>query len=239
MVERTHVESDRPMRADARRNRRRMLDAAIELILEIGTEPSRDAVAQRAEVGIGTVYRHFPGQQTLLRSVVLDVLDRTIEHGNVALTESTDGGQALRRYMHATIDNGLGVVNIVYALLDDRDWPDRRVEAQRILDKLVVIARRSGAISRDVTAAEIAFATIRFCRPLAIGLGNEQERALAHRQLDTYLDGLIRGQLDHSRQIGRRRFHEHERVTRHRAVGVQSPNGNRLPRGTEPAVGQR
>ena len=48
------------MRADARRNRERLLDAAIGLILEVGGEPTRDALAAHAGVGIGTVYRHFP-----------------------------------------------------------------------------------------------------------------------------------------------------------------------------------
>ena len=79
---------DRAVRADVQRNRRRLLDATIGLILETGGEPSRDAVAQRAGTGIATLYRHFPDQQGLLRAVVLDVLDRTIDQGNVALAES-------------------------------------------------------------------------------------------------------------------------------------------------------
>jgi AcrR family transcriptional regulator len=179
-----------PARADARRNRRRLLDAAIELTLEIGGDPSRDAVAQRAGVGIGTLYRHFPDRQSLLRAVVLDVLDRTIDEGNAALAESATGGEALRRYLHAAIDHGLGVVNVVHGLLDTTDWPDRRAAAHDMLDRLVAIARRDGALDHDVTAADIALATIRFCRPLAIGLAVTDERAVAHRQLDTYLDGL-------------------------------------------------
>jgi AcrR family transcriptional regulator len=181
---------DPPMRADVRRNRRRLLDAAIELILEIGGEPSRDAVAQRAGVGIATLYRHFPDRQTLLRAVVLDVLDRTIDRGDAALAESATGDEALRRYMHAAIDSGLGVVNVVHALLDDADWPDRRAAAHDVLDRLIDVARRDGAIDDDVTATDIALATIRFCRPLAIGLDPTDERATAHRQLDSYLDGL-------------------------------------------------
>ena len=85
------------MRADARRNRRCVLDAAIGLILEIGGELSRDAVAQRGGIGIAALYRNFPDQQTLLRAVVLNVLDRTIDQGNAALAESATGGEALRR----------------------------------------------------------------------------------------------------------------------------------------------
>jgi len=179
------------MRADARRNRRRLLDAAIELILQIGGEPSRDAVARRAGVGVGTLYRHFPDRQALLRAVVLDVLDRTIDHGRSALAEAATGGEAVRRYLHAAIDTGLGVVNVIHALLDTPDWPDRQAAAHDLLDRLIDRACRDGAIDDDVSATDIALAAIRFCRPLAIGLDPADERAIAHRQLDSYLDGLM------------------------------------------------
>lgn len=178
------------MRADAQRSRRRLLNAAIELILEIGGEPGRDAVARRAGVGIGTLYRHFPDRTTLLHAVVLDVLDRAIDAGHAALAGSATGGEALRSYMHATIDTGLGVVNIVHPLVDATDWPDQRAAAREMLDRLVGIARRDSAVDDSVTATDITLATIRFCRPLATGLDPADERQIAHRQLDSYLDGL-------------------------------------------------
>ncbi|MEX1271511.1 MAG: TetR family transcriptional regulator, partial [Acidimicrobiia bacterium] len=112
------MDEDHSMRSDARRNRRRLLDAAIELILETGSAPSRDAVARAAAVGIATLYRHFPDQQDLLRGVAVDVLARTIAAGEAALDEA-DGGAALRRYLHEAIDIGLGAVNIVHPLLHD------------------------------------------------------------------------------------------------------------------------
>lgn len=183
------VGEDQPLRSDARRNRRLLLDAARELILEIGGEPSRDAVAKAAGVGIATLYRHFPERGDLLRAVALDVLDRTIAAGEAALDEA-DGGAALRRYLHAAIDIGLGAVNIVHPLLDDVDWPEQRAAAQSVLDRLVTTAQRDDAIPRSISTIDIAFATIRFCRPLAIGLDPASERAIAHRQLDSYLDGL-------------------------------------------------
>jgi AcrR family transcriptional regulator len=178
------------MRADALRNRRRLLDAAIELILEAGGEPSRDAVAQRAGVGIGTLYRHFPDQQALLHAVALDVLDRSITAGEATLEDATDGVEALRRYMHAVVDIGLGALNIVYPLLDSPDWPERRVSAERLLDRLVVRARHDGGLGPDVTTTDITLAVIRFGRPLAIGLPPAKEREIAHSQIDTYLTGL-------------------------------------------------
>jgi AcrR family transcriptional regulator len=179
------------MRVDALRNRRRLLDAATALILEIGREPSRDAVAERAGIGIATLYRHFPDRQALLRAVALDALDRTIEQGNAALESSATGAEAVRGYLHAAIDAGLGVVNVVHPLLDDTDWPDRTVAARDVLDRLIAAARRDGAIGDDLTATDLALAAIRFCRPLAIGLDPTDDRAIAHRQLDCYLDGLL------------------------------------------------
>lgn len=178
------------MRADAQRNRQRLVAAAIELVLEVGGEPTRDAVAQRAGVGIGTLYRHFPDQQSLLRAVALEAIDRAIEHGNAALADAPDGRGVLGRYLHAAIDAGLGAVSIIHPLLDDHDWPDRRKAADDLLRRLVAAAERNQEIGREVTAEVIALATIRFCRPLAIGLDPARERSIAHHQLDCYLDGL-------------------------------------------------
>ncbi|MEX1272197.1 MAG: hypothetical protein WEB55_07080, partial [Acidimicrobiia bacterium] len=53
-------------------------------------------------------------------------------------------------------------------------------------------ASRDDAIAADISATDIALVTVRFCRPLAIGLDPAEERATAHRQLDIYLDGLTR-----------------------------------------------
>lgn len=189
MAGENRVPEDQSMRSDARRNRRRLLDAATELILEVGGEPSRDAVAKAAGVGIATLYRHFPNSQDLLRGVALDVLDRAVAAGEAALEEPA-GGTALRRYLHSAIDIGLGAVNIVHPLLVNVDWPEQRNAAQTVLEQLVDAAHRDGAAPTAINATDIALATIRFCRPLGIGLDRAEERAIAHQQLDSYLDGL-------------------------------------------------
>lgn len=178
------------VRADARRNRDRLLAATVELVLEIGGEPSRDAIAQRAGVGIGTLYRHFPDQHALFRAVVIDVLDRTITAGETALSESDGDGTALRRYLRAAIDNRLGVVNIVYSLLDDTDWPDLAGRARELTRRLLLDAREAATVGPTFTEADIAHAAIRFARPLSIGLDPGTESELAHQQLDFYLDGV-------------------------------------------------
>jgi AcrR family transcriptional regulator len=178
------------MRADALRNRERLLDATVELILEVGGEPVRDAIAARASVGIGTLYRHFPDQQSLLQAVARHVLDRSITAGEAALADAADGAEALRRYMHLAIDNGIGVLNLIHPLLDRADWPEHRARADALLRTLVTRARRDGRLRRDATVQDIGFAIIRASRPLAVGLSPADERKLAHRHVDVYLDGL-------------------------------------------------
>lgn len=178
------------MRADARRNRGRLLDAAVELILEAGGEPARDAIANRAGVGIGTLYRHFPAQQSLLHAVALHVLDRSIAAGEAALEDAADGVEALRQYMHLAVDHGLGALNVIYTLLDKPEWPEQRARAESLLHTIVDSAQRDGLMRRDATAKDVAFAIIRFSRPLAVGLPPADERTLAHRHIDIYLDGL-------------------------------------------------
>src|SRR3954462_10788190 len=58
-----------PMRADARRNRDKLLAAAVELFGLEGTDVSLEAIAKRAGVGIGTLYRHFPTRESLVEAV--------------------------------------------------------------------------------------------------------------------------------------------------------------------------
>jgi AcrR family transcriptional regulator len=186
------------MRADARRNRERILDAAVDSILEVGGEPARDAVAQRAGVGIGTLYRHFPDQQSLLHAVALHVLDRSIAAGESALDDATDGADALRRYMHLALDHGVGVLNVVHPLLDHPDWPEQRSRAESLLHTMFDSAQRDGQIRPDATVRDVALAIIRACRPLGIGLPAAEDRALAHRHIDIYLDGLT---IDPTRRV--------------------------------------
>lgn len=155
------------MRADARRNRERLLDAAIELILEVGGEPSRDALAARAGVGIGTLYRHFPDQQSLLMAVIRCALERSIAAGEACLAEAANNSEALRQYMHAAVDSGIGVVNMVFPLLDKPHWPALRARAESLIHTLIERGRREGRLRSDTTPADIVFATIRFSRPLA------------------------------------------------------------------------
>jgi AcrR family transcriptional regulator len=184
------------MRADASANRARLLDATVGLVLEVGGEPTRDAIAARAGMGIGTVYRHFPDRQSLLHALARHVLEGTIASGEAIVADTTAGGDgvaAIRRYMHAALDHGIGVVNMIHPLLDDTEWPDLTARAESLMRELVDRGRRGDRLRDDFDVGDLVFATIRFGRPLAIGLPPDDDRAIAHRQLDRYLDGWLVG----------------------------------------------
>ncbi|MCG7507763.1 TetR/AcrR family transcriptional regulator [Mesorhizobium retamae] len=178
------------MRADALKNRQRLIEATVELVLEVGGEPARDTIAGRAGVGIGTLYRHFPDRQSLLHAAVRHVLEKSIGAGEALAETVPDGVDALRQYMHVALDSGIGVVNILHPLLERPEWPDLRTRATVLMKSIVGRAVREGPLRKDLSERDIVFALTRFARPLAVGLPPEEERSLAHRHLDFYLDGL-------------------------------------------------
>jgi AcrR family transcriptional regulator len=88
------------LRADALRNRRRILDAAAEAFSDGGLEVGVAEIARRAEVGAGTLFRHFPSKEDLIFAIVEERTLDMIEAGRAALEEE-DPGEALRRFMFA------------------------------------------------------------------------------------------------------------------------------------------
>jgi AcrR family transcriptional regulator len=75
----------RPLRADARRNRERVLAAAAVVFAEHGRDAQMDDVAARAGVGVGTVYRHFPTKEALIEALAIDRFEKILAVGKEAL----------------------------------------------------------------------------------------------------------------------------------------------------------
>ena len=93
----------RKPRADAARNRERVLQAAKRAFSAGGAEASLEAVARRAEVGIGTLYRHFPTREALFDAVYRREVDQLAELAE-ALKQGRSPVDDLRRWMHAMVD---------------------------------------------------------------------------------------------------------------------------------------
>jgi AcrR family transcriptional regulator len=90
----------RPLRADARRNRERVITAAAVVFAEHGHEAQMDDVAKRAGVGVGTVYRHFPTKEALIEALAVDRFEKILAVGRAAL-ERDDPWEALTEALWA------------------------------------------------------------------------------------------------------------------------------------------
>lgn len=88
--------TERPLRADARRNRERVLAAAQEAFAAEGISVPLDEIARRAGVGAGTVYRHFPTKEALFAAAIVDRVDRMTGRAREGLAEGGSGRGLLR-----------------------------------------------------------------------------------------------------------------------------------------------
>ena len=86
---------EKPLRADARRNRQKVLAAARAVFAEQGVDAQMDDVARRADVGIGTVYRHFPTKDALLNALTDELFDVIAVHAR-ELLEHDDPWEAFK-----------------------------------------------------------------------------------------------------------------------------------------------
>ena len=183
----------RAMRADARRNRERLLAAARDVFVDQGPDAPLDAISATAEVGIGTLYRRFPDRQALVRAVVLDVLGLAAEEARLALTEEPDAFQALARYLHRALD--LRISAVMPALLDhippdDEEIASVRTHSWGLFQQLIDRAHAAGTLRPDVAFADIGFLLVRLARPLPGPIPRDLNNRLAHRHLELLLDGL-------------------------------------------------
>jgi AcrR family transcriptional regulator len=188
------------LRADARRNRERILVAARDVFVEQGADAPLEEVATRAGVGIGTLYRRFPDRAALARAVVLEALTRVVAEARLAMEEEPDAFRALARYMHRALD--LRVSAVIPALLgrvplvEDPEISRMREASARLIEELITRAQTAGALRPDVTFADITLLLVRLARPLPGPVSPAMDIDLAHRQLALYLDGLS---TDHER----------------------------------------
>jgi AcrR family transcriptional regulator len=125
--------ADRPMRADARRNRERVLEAALQCFAADGLQAQMDDVAARAEVGVGTVYRHFPTKDALIQALADDYFARQNAVARTAL-EVEDPWEGFASYVQSGTDilgESLALAQVL------RDRPEMMREAAlRAADEL-------------------------------------------------------------------------------------------------------
>jgi AcrR family transcriptional regulator len=183
----------RPLRADARDNRRRLIEAARDVLIERGPAAPLEEISRRAGTGIATLYRHFPDRQALIRDVILDAMQRTTDEARQAAAEEPDPFRALARYMHRAID--VRTAAVIPALLAEAPFDDEEIRQARQtgaaqLEALARAAHKAGTLRADVTPADIGLLIVRLSRPLPGGFPPETNNSLSHRHLDLLIDGL-------------------------------------------------
>jgi|SRR4051794_15447043 AcrR family transcriptional regulator len=186
-----------PMRADARRNLEQLLAAARDLVADKGAGVALEEVAQRAGVGIATLYRRFPDRTALLREVVIDALKRTRAVAEQAAEEHDDPFEALADYLRAALE--LRVSAVIPQVLDvlDLEEPElaaAREASARATEALVDTAHISGDLPEDVTFADVGMMLVRIARPLPGPMPDELKDELARRHLELFIRGLRGGE---------------------------------------------
>jgi len=148
-----------PRRADAMRNRALLLETAREMLSAQGISVSFDDIAQRAGVGVGTVYRHFPTRADLLRAVFSRGLVRMTERA-AELLSTEDPGHAFMTLFRELVD-GAAVNKAVCESVDVEDQqrlipdPETNRAFEAALGLLLVRAQRAGQIRADLDVADV------------------------------------------------------------------------------------
>ena len=179
------------MRADALRNRERIVVAAREMFVEQGPDVALDEVARRAGVGNATLYRHFADRHELLHRVTLHVMARVADRAEAALDED-DPFEALRRFVHAAADERVGALCPLISDRVDRDDPELLEERTRLEDAveaLMAAGRRRGMLRDDIAVGDLMVAVAQLTRPLP-GSDCADFDGFVRRHLQLFLDGL-------------------------------------------------
>ena len=142
------------MRADAQRNRAKILAAAHEVFAELGAEASTEEVARRAGVAIGTVFRHFPTKNDLLAALMKDLLAEVV--GEVqALVAEGDPATALFTFFENLVERSAAKKTVV-ELLDVDIQVGRQLDGLRdAVGTLLVRAQEAGAVRDTVKLDEV------------------------------------------------------------------------------------
>lgn len=178
------------MRADARRNRERLLQAAATVFAEGGASASREAVAREAGLGIGTLYRHFPTREALYAAVYEREVLQLVELAETLGQRETPVA-ALREWLAASVSlvaTKKGMAGAL-ALTADRTKAISAHLTGRLIDALTGLlhsAAAAGLIRSDVSAEELLHAIVGMC------LLQDQPgwQASVRRLTDLLVDGL-------------------------------------------------
>jgi AcrR family transcriptional regulator len=188
------MSQDKPLRADARRNRDQILAAAHALFLQHGPEVPLDQIAVRAGVGNATLYRHFPTREALVEHLVADNMRRVGAAATEAMKDA-EPREALRRFATEVVEHQTtAMLPILGGQVEaGRSFAQARTEIVDAVRALTTAAHDAGALRPDVEAEDLLLFLSVVTRPLP-SVPDELNAALRDRMLGTLLDGLQAGE---------------------------------------------
>ncbi len=150
---------ERPLRADARRNRERVIEAATEAFAVEGLAVAMDDIARRAGVGVGTIYRQFPTKETLYVAIIRRGLDQVTARAR-ALAAAEDPGSAFFDFLRELLETVAAKRELVEALAsagtDLKSMaPATEAEWHEAVGALVERAQQAGAVRPDVQVPQV------------------------------------------------------------------------------------
>jgi AcrR family transcriptional regulator len=173
------------LRADAERNRRRLLDAAYEMFSERGLDVGVGEIAARAGVGRGTLFRNFASKEDLIAAIVSERMGEATATGR-ALLGADDPGEALFEFLREMVEgqqtNRAMVEAIEDTLLQNEEIAAGYEELIGVLSELVARAQQAGAIRVDVGALDLMIMTKGICE--AASALQHVNPDMAERQFD-------------------------------------------------------
>ena len=153
------AQPDRPLRADAARNRARVLEVAYDTFAELGLSVPIDEIARRAGVGAGTVYRHFPTKEDLYRAVVEDRICRIVDEGETLLAAGDP--EALFVFLRSVVlqwgatDRGLADTLAGVGIDIKSAMPEAEEGFLQLLDDLVKAGQKAGSVRPGIVGSDI------------------------------------------------------------------------------------
>ncbi|MGW0805093.1 TetR/AcrR family transcriptional regulator [Nonomuraea sp. NPDC002799] len=145
---------DRPLRRDAQRNRDALVAAARQVLAERGVDAPLEAVAKRAGVAIGTLYRHFPERGDLIDWLLDEMMAGWTTLARQAL-EAEDAWEGLVRFLELTCQSQAR--DRAFTELVCLSHQSDRSEVNRLILQLVERAQRAGVLRLDVGPLDLAF----------------------------------------------------------------------------------
>ncbi|WP_337309516.1 TetR/AcrR family transcriptional regulator [Candidatus Aeolococcus gillhamiae] len=186
------LSTDRPLRADAVRNRDALLGAAAAAFAARGADVPLEDIAQDAGVGIGTLYRHFPTRDALVEGVYRHEVDVLCAEAD-RLLETLPPDKALEEWMQLFVRHVAtkrGMLSVLKPMLHSNAdfFAQTKGRATAAADKLLAAGVAAGTVRRDIQGSDLLRAVGGIC------MSTDQEAAQASERLVGLLfDGLKHG----------------------------------------------